>query len=129
VPRRRKRLGQIGNVADDLGLLPKGSLAATAGSIRLVGEELLTASEPAPAAVARHHHGNDLSGADDGAQSGGGRSAARLTRCCARIPTLDARARRKRILDMMDHVRLPEVERIFASYPHRLSGGQRQAHS
>ena len=26
----------------------------------------------------------------------------------------------------MEHVRLPEVERIFASFPHRLSGGQRQ---
>src|SRR6266436_4836325 len=62
-----------------MGLLPKGSLAATGGSIKLVGEELLTAS-----------------------------------------------ARRKRILDMMEQVRLPEVERIFASYPHRLSGGQRQ---
>jgi oligopeptide/dipeptide ABC transporter ATP-binding protein len=39
---------------------------------------------------------------------------------------LHARARRKRILAMMEQVRLPEVERIFASYPHRLSGGQRQ---
>jgi len=39
---------------------------------------------------------------------------------------LHARARKKRILDMMEQVRLPEVERIFASYPHRLSGGQRQ---
>jgi peptide/nickel transport system ATP-binding protein len=39
---------------------------------------------------------------------------------------LDARARRKKILDMMEQVRLPQVERIFASYPHRLSGGQRQ---
>ena len=39
---------------------------------------------------------------------------------------LDARARRQKILAMMEHVRLPDVERIFASYPHRLSGGQRQ---
>ena len=39
---------------------------------------------------------------------------------------LDARARRQKILAMMEQVRLPEVERIFASYPHRLSGGQRQ---
>src|ERR1700744_1495061 len=40
--------------------------------------------------------------------------------------SLDARTRRTRILDMMAQVRLPQVERIFASYPHRLSGGQRQ---
>ncbi|KAH2460167.1 hypothetical protein KXV61_008297, partial [Aspergillus fumigatus] len=40
--------------------------------------------------------------------------------------SLDARTRKKRILDMMEQVRLPQVERIFASYPHRLSGGQRQ---
>jgi peptide/nickel transport system ATP-binding protein len=39
---------------------------------------------------------------------------------------LDARARRARILAMMDQVRLPDVKRIFASFPHRLSGGQRQ---
>jgi peptide/nickel transport system ATP-binding protein len=39
---------------------------------------------------------------------------------------LDARARRKRILAIMEQVRLPDVERIFASYPHRLSGGPRQ---
>ncbi len=37
-----------------------------------------------------------------------------------------ARPRARRILAMMEQVRLPDVERIFASYPHRLSGGQRQ---
>lgn len=39
---------------------------------------------------------------------------------------MDAAARKRKILDMMESVRLPEVERIYHSYPHQLSGGQRQ---
>jgi peptide/nickel transport system ATP-binding protein len=34
--------------------------------------------------------------------------------------------RRKRIIEVFSDVRLPEPERILASYPHELSGGQRQ---
>jgi peptide/nickel transport system ATP-binding protein len=34
--------------------------------------------------------------------------------------------RRAKILETIREVRLPEPERIFASYPHQLSGGQRQ---
>ncbi|MBK1663940.1 microcin ABC transporter ATP-binding protein [Rhodospirillum rubrum] len=34
--------------------------------------------------------------------------------------------RRAAILAIMERVRLPEPERIYASYPHQLSGGQRQ---
>src|SRR5262245_59149586 len=34
--------------------------------------------------------------------------------------------RRKRIIEVFGDVRLPEPERILASYPHELSGGQRQ---
>jgi peptide/nickel transport system ATP-binding protein len=34
--------------------------------------------------------------------------------------------RRKRILDILERVRLPDVNRIFDAYPHQLSGGQRQ---
>jgi peptide/nickel transport system ATP-binding protein len=34
--------------------------------------------------------------------------------------------RQRRILEIFAHVKLPEPERIYASYPHQLSGGQRQ---
>jgi peptide/nickel transport system ATP-binding protein len=39
---------------------------------------------------------------------------------------LGAAARRRRVLEIFEHVHLPEPERIHASYPHQLSGGQRQ---
>src|SRR5215510_8923562 len=39
---------------------------------------------------------------------------------------LDAGARRAKILGILTRVKLPEPERIYASYPHQLSGGQRQ---
>ena len=39
---------------------------------------------------------------------------------------LDPGARRNKILGILKRVKLPEPERIYASYPHQLSGGQRQ---
>ncbi len=39
---------------------------------------------------------------------------------------LDAVARKAKIIAILDRVKLPEPERIYASYPHQLSGGQRQ---
>jgi peptide/nickel transport system ATP-binding protein len=39
---------------------------------------------------------------------------------------LDAAERRAKILGILGRVKLPEPERIYASYPHQLSGGQRQ---
>jgi peptide/nickel transport system ATP-binding protein len=38
----------------------------------------------------------------------------------------NAASRRRRVLEMFEAVRLPNPERIHASYPHELSGGQRQ---
>jgi peptide/nickel transport system ATP-binding protein len=40
--------------------------------------------------------------------------------------TLDAAARRAKILDIVREVHLPDPDRIVDSYPHQLSGGQRQ---
>jgi peptide/nickel transport system ATP-binding protein len=39
---------------------------------------------------------------------------------------LPAQERRAKILDILREVRLPDPERMVASYPHQLSGGQRQ---
>src|SRR5476649_1138620 len=108
-----------------MGLLQKDSLVPTGGSIKLVGEQLLSASdrrlrqlrattmamifqEPMTAL-------NPVVPVD------------RQIDEVLRVHTdLDARTRRQKILAMMEQVRLPEVRRIFASYPHQLSGGQRQ---
>ncbi len=39
---------------------------------------------------------------------------------------LDAAARKAKIIAILTRVKLPEPERIYASFPHQLSGGQRQ---
>src|ERR1700761_8998369 len=108
-----------------MGLLPKGSLAATGGSIRLVGEELLTASDrrlrQLRATTMAMIFQEPMTALNPVVPVG------RQIDEVLRVHTgLDARTRRKRILAMMEQVRLPEIERIFASYPHQLSGGQRQ---
>src|SRR5246127_5617526 len=108
-----------------MGLLQKNALMPTGGSIKLVGEELLTASDRRLRQLRATRMAKIFQ--------------ERMTALNPVVPVgrqidevlrahtdLDARTRKKRILDMMEQVRLPEVERIFASYPHRLSGGQRQ---
>jgi peptide/nickel transport system ATP-binding protein len=108
-----------------MGLLQKGALAPTAGSVKLVGEELLTAS----ARRLRQLRATTMAMIFQEPMTAlnpvvpVGRQIDEVLRAHT---DLDARARKRRILDMMEQVRLPDVERIFASYPHRLSGGQRQ---
>jgi peptide/nickel transport system ATP-binding protein len=108
-----------------MGLLQKGSLVPSAGSVKLVGEELLTASDRR----LRHLRATTMAMIFQEPMTAlnpvlpVGRQIDEVLRAHT---DLDARTRKKRILDMMEQVRLPEVERIFASYPHRLSGGQRQ---
>src|SRR3977135_775947 len=108
-----------------MGLLQKGSLVPSGGSVKLVGEEILTASDrrlrQLRATTMAMIFQEPMTALNPVVPVG------RQIDEVLRVHTdLDARARRKRILAMMEQVRLPEVERIFASYPHRLSGGQRQ---
>src|ERR1700710_2490586 len=108
-----------------MGLLQKNSLIPSGGSIKLVAEELLGASDrrlrQLRATTMAMIFQEPMTALNPVVPVG------RQIDEVLRVHTdLDARARRKRILAMMEQVRLPEVERIFASYPHRLSGGQRQ---
>ncbi len=108
-----------------MGLLQKDALTPTGGSVKLVGEELLTASDRRLRELRATRMAmifqEPMTALNPVVPVG------RQIDEVLRVHTsLDARTRRQKILAMMEHVRLPDVERIFASYPHRLSGGQRQ---
>jgi len=108
-----------------MGLLPKGSLAGSHGSVKLVGEELLTASDRRLRQLRATRMAmifqEPMTALNPVVPVG-----RQIDEVLRAHTDLDARARRRKILDMMEQVRLPDVGRIFKSYPHRLSGGQRQ---
>jgi peptide/nickel transport system ATP-binding protein len=108
-----------------MGLLQKSSLTPTAGHIRLVGEELIGTSDrrlrQLRATTMAMIFQEPMTALNPVVPVG-----RQIDEVLRTHTGLDARARRRRILAMMEQVRLPEIERIFASYPHQLSGGQRQ---
>jgi peptide/nickel transport system ATP-binding protein len=108
-----------------MGLLQKGALTPSGGSVKLVGEELLTATDKRLRQLRATRMAmifqEPMTALNPVVPVG-----RQIDEVLRAHTDLDARARRQKILAMMEHVRLPDVERIFASYPHRLSGGQRQ---
>src|SRR5919201_6750594 len=108
-----------------MGLLQKGALTPTGGSVKLVGEELLTATDRRLRQLRATRMAmifqEPMTALNPVVPVG-----RQIDEVLRAHTALDARARKRRILDMMEQVRLPDVARIFASYPHRLSGGQRQ---
>jgi peptide/nickel transport system ATP-binding protein len=107
-----------------MGLLPK-TLPVSAGDISVAGENILTLS---PTQL-RARRGTAMSMIFQEPMT----ALNPVMRCGAQIDELleehtqdDKAQRRTRILSVMEQVKLPEPERIFASYPHQLSGGQRQ---
>ncbi len=111
-----------------MGLLAKG-LAITAGDIHLGGEPLLQAGRYVPEKRLRALRGRAM-----GMVFQEPMTALNPVLACGeqidellRTHTAEGAAERKRrILQVFERVRLPDPERIFASYPHQLSGGQRQ---
>ncbi|HEY8567042.1 MAG TPA: ABC transporter ATP-binding protein [Beijerinckiaceae bacterium] len=107
-----------------MGLLPK-AVRATAGAIRLNGRDLLTLDERAY---------QDVRGRDIGmifqepmtSLNPVMRVARQIEETFETHGVLDRAGRRRRTLELLDEVGLPDPERLARAYPHELSGGQRQ---
>ena len=108
-----------------MGLLPKGALKVRGGSIDLDGFEITTAS---------HAQMRDLRARRIAmifqepmtALNPVMRVGDQIEEVLNMHTDLSALQARARTLDMMEQVRLPDIKRVHAAFPHQLSGGQRQ---
>ncbi len=108
-----------------MGLLPADSLEVAGGRIALDGRELLQLNagqmralrasqmamvfqEPMTALNPVHRVGRQIE---------------EVLQLHTRLP---AAARKARVMQMLQAVQLPDIQRIYDAYPHQLSGGQRQ---
>lgn len=107
-----------------MGLLPSG-LKPVQGSIELLGENLLEAT-PQRLRALRGPRMAMVFQEPMTALNPVMRCGEQIDEMLAQHVSMGKAERRQKILDIMARVRLPEPERIFASYPHQLSGGQRQ---
>ncbi|MBA3777585.1 MAG: ABC transporter ATP-binding protein, partial [Betaproteobacteria bacterium] len=104
-----------------MGLLPQG-LVATDGEILLAGENLLRVRE-ARLRQLRCTQMSMIFQEPMTALNPVMRCGDQIDEVLATHTGLDAAARRRKVLDVIRDVRLPEAERMIASYPHQLSGG------
>ncbi|THF49745.1 ATP-binding cassette domain-containing protein [Allorhizobium terrae] len=106
-----------------IGLLP--DIAKASGQILLEGEDLLSASEARMCALRGKRIGmvfQEPLTALNPAMTIGDQIAEGMV--CHE--GLSWRKARRRALDMLDQVRMPDAKRRAKAYPHELSGGQRQ---
>jgi peptide/nickel transport system ATP-binding protein len=107
-----------------MGLLPK-AVRPAGGSIKLAGRELLGLDEEAMRSVRGREIGmifqepmtslNPVMRISD-----------QILETFEAHRALDDRARRRRTIELLEEVGLPDPEHIARAYPHELSGGQRQ---
>jgi peptide/nickel transport system ATP-binding protein len=108
-----------------MGLLPKGQLAVTGGSILLEGEDVVQAT---PSRL------RDLRGMRMGMIFQEPMTALNPVVTCGEqiaevldIHTaLSGAERKEKVLAMLEAVRLPDPAKLYDAYPHQVSGGQRQ---
>ncbi len=109
-----------------MGLLPRNALQPVAGSIRLQGEDVLTASR----ARLRELRGNRMAMIFQEPMTALNpvlTVSQQIREVYEWHRNAPSRAERdRRVLALMADVRLPEPERLRHAYPHQLSGGQRQ---
>ena len=108
-----------------LGLLPAPHVRIRAGAILFEGQDLATATPAAMRAV----RGAGIAMIFQEPMTALnplhtiGHQVAEILRIHTR---LGPKARRTRVVELLDSVHLPEPARLVRSYPHQLSGGQRQ---
>jgi peptide/nickel transport system ATP-binding protein len=107
-----------------MGLLPR-ELQATAGEVLLQGEDVLTAT-PARLRRLRGTRMAMIFQEPMTALNPVMRVGEQIAEVLQIHTDLSAPDRRRRVLDIMRAVHLPEPERLIDVYPHQISGGQRQ---
>ncbi|WP_375551607.1 dipeptide ABC transporter ATP-binding protein [Rhodophyticola porphyridii] len=106
-----------------LGMLPR-ALPVTGGSIRLQDKVLPSQRDAAYQALRSVRMAMIFQ--DAGASLNPVKRVGRQLEEILKVHGVPAAERRDRVLDMFEAVRLPDPARIFAAYPHQLSGGQAQ---
>ncbi|WP_249976184.1 ABC transporter ATP-binding protein [Vreelandella olivaria] len=108
-----------------MGLLPHNNLRAVSGHIRLDGEDLLHATPKRLSQL----RGSRMAMIFQEPMTAlnpvltVGKQLDEVLACHTNAPSTQRRAR---VHEALEHVHLPDIQRIYASFPHQLSGGQRQ---
>lgn len=108
-----------------MGLLPKGALEVQGGLIDLEGFEITAAS----ANQMRELRAQRIAMIFQEPMTALNpvlRVGEQIEEVLAMHTDLSGSEAKARVLDIMDQVHLPDVERIYKAFPHQLSGGQRQ---
>ena len=108
-----------------MGLLPKGQLSLSAGSIKLEGREIASISQP----ELRKLRGQRMSMIFQEPMTALNpveRVGEQIGEVLEIHTQLSAAERRQKVLDVMASVHLPDPASMIDAFPHQLSGGQRQ---